>query len=60
MVSREQCIKAIWGEEGAYEVSNQALDALIRRLRVRVSEKDPDFEYIITVRGHGLRFENRN
>lgn len=60
MVSREQCIKAIWGEEGAYEVSNQALDALIRRLRVRLAEKDAEFDYIITVRGHGLRFENRN
>ena len=60
MVSREKCIKAIWGEEGAYEVSNQALDALIRRLRVRIAENDPDFDYIVTVRGHGLRFENQN
>lgn len=59
MVSREECIKAVWGEEGAYDISNQALDALIRRLRVRIAEKDADFTYIVTVRGHGLRFENR-
>lgn len=60
VVSREMCIKTVWGEEGAYEVSNQALDALIRRLRVRIAEIDKEHSYIVTVRGHGLRFENRN
>ena len=59
MVSREDCIKAVWGDEGAYDVSNQALDALIRRLRVRIFELDANNTYIVTVRGHGLRFENQ-
>jgi DNA-binding response OmpR family regulator len=51
-------IAAVWGEEHAYEVSNQALDALVRRLRDRLSEIDPKNNFIVTVRGHGLRLEN--
>jgi DNA-binding response OmpR family regulator len=39
-------------------VSEQALDALVRRLRDRLAEIDPIHNYIITVRGHGLRLEN--
>ena len=37
---------------------DQALDALIRRLRDRLAEADPGHEYVVTVRGHGLRLEN--
>lgn len=57
VVSRLDVIRAVWGEEDAYEVSNQALDALVRRLRERLAEVD-DHEYVITVRGHGLRLDN--
>ncbi|MBT3240496.1 MAG: FHA domain-containing protein [Chloroflexi bacterium] len=57
VVSRRTLIETIWGEENSYEVSNQALDALVRRLRDRLSEIDP-YEFIITVRGHGLRLDN--
>jgi DNA-binding response OmpR family regulator len=49
---------AVWGEEEAISVSDQAMDALIRRLRYRIEEKDPDHTYIITVRGHGVRLDN--
>ncbi|MCH7481114.1 MAG: winged helix-turn-helix domain-containing protein, partial [Chloroflexi bacterium] len=48
----------VWQEEEAYEVSNQALDALVRRLRDRIREADPKNAYVITVRGHVLRLEN--
>ena len=58
VVSRQDLIEGVWGEEGAYEVSNQALDALIRRLRDRLAALDPTHNYIVTVRGHGLRLEN--
>lgn len=58
VVSRNLLIQAVWGEEYAIGVSEQALDALIRRLRERLAAFDPDHNYIVTVRGHGLRLEN--
>jgi hypothetical protein len=58
VVSRDELINAVWGEEGSW-VTEQALDALVRRLRERINQLDPDYEYIITVRGHGLRLENQ-
>ena len=58
VVTRHELIAAVWGEEHAYDISNQALDALVRRLRDRLAEVEPDFSFIITVRGHGLRLDN--
>ena len=58
VVSRDELIHAVWGEEGNW-VTEQALDALVRRLRERINQIDPDHEYIVTVRGHGLRLENQ-
>ena len=58
VVTREELIRAIWGEEEAYTVSNQALDALVRRLRDRLGEIDDSHDYVVTVRGHGLRLDN--
>jgi pSer/pThr/pTyr-binding forkhead associated (FHA) protein len=60
VVSREELIARIWSNEQSEGVSDQALDALIRRLRERLYKLDPDFEYILTVRGHGLRLQNRS
>lgn len=57
VVSRSEVIDSVWGQ-AAEGVSEQALDALVRRLRDRIAEVDPSREYIITVRGHGLRLEN--
>ncbi len=59
LVSRQEIVERVWEGENAYGVSEQAIDALVRRLRDRIAERDPDHEYIVTVRGHGLRFENR-
>jgi pSer/pThr/pTyr-binding forkhead associated (FHA) protein len=58
VVSRKNLALAVWGEDEAMDVSDQALDALIRRLRDRLAELDPRHEFIVTVRGHGLRLDN--
>ncbi len=58
VVSRQELIEAIWGSEVADGVSEQAVDALVRRLRERLTGIDPDHAYIITIRGHGLRLDN--
>jgi pSer/pThr/pTyr-binding forkhead associated (FHA) protein len=58
VVPRRKLIETIWGEEQAIEVSEQALDALVRRLRDRLANIDPIHSFIITVRGHGLRLDN--
>jgi hypothetical protein len=58
VVSRSDLISAIWGDEGAIGISDQALDALVRRLRERIALIDPDHEYLVTVRGHGIRLDN--
>lgn len=59
VVSRDKLVDAIWGREQSEGVSEQALDALIRRLRDRLAEIDPNHDFIVTVRGHGLRLENK-
>ena len=59
LVPRQEIVERVWEGENSYGVSEQAFDALVRRLRDRITERDPDHEYIVTVRGHGLRFENR-
>ncbi len=58
VVTRKDLIADVWGEEQAVEVSEQALDALVRRLRDRLAGIEPDQTYVITVRGHGLRMDN--
>jgi hypothetical protein len=57
--SRDEIVDAVWGEEGAAGVTEQAIDALIRRLRDRLAELDQEHQYVVTVRGHGFRLENR-
>ncbi len=59
VVTREQIVEAVWPEAASEGVSEQAIDALVRRLRERIEESDDEFRYIITVRGHGFRLENR-
>lgn len=60
VVSREEIIRAVWPGEDPGGISDQAIDALVRRLRARLAELDPAHEYIVTVRGHGFRLENRS
>jgi len=58
VVSRADLVAAVWGEDEALGVSDQALDALIRRLRDKLSTYDPSHQYVVTVRGHGIRLDN--
>lgn len=58
VINRDSIAVYVWpGTEGV-GVSDQAIDALVRRLRDRLSEIDPKHEYIVTVRGHGFRLDN--
>ena len=59
VVSRDTIVETVWPEEEAMGISEQAIDALVRRLRDRISAVDPDHAYIVTVRGHGFRLDNR-
>lgn len=56
--SRDDVIEAVWPDSAEEGISEQAIDALARRLRERLSEADPAHQYIITVRGHGFRLDN--
>jgi hypothetical protein len=58
VVDRQQLVSEAWGDEEAVGVSDQALDALLRRLRDRIAEIDPAHTYIVTVRGHGIKLDN--
>ncbi len=58
VVSRAELIQVVWGEDDAVGVSEQALDALIRRLRDRLAAINPEHAFLVTVRGHGLRLDN--
>ena len=59
VVSRDEIASHVWpGTEGV-GVSDQAIDALVRRLRDRLSDVDPGYNYVLTVRGHGFRLNNQ-
>jgi len=58
VVTREEVIEGVWPGTAANGVSDQAIDALVRRLRERLEEVDPGQAYIATIRGHGFRLEN--
>ena len=55
--SRDEIIDAVWSRKEREGVSEQAIDALVRRLRERLTEIDPGGLYVITVRGHGFRLD---
>ena len=56
--TREAVVDTVWPETHGEGVSEQAIDALVRRLRDRLHEIDADHQYIVTMRGHGFRLEN--
>jgi len=55
VITRDQAIEAVW-PDAVGGVTDQALDALVYRLRERLAELDTDYNYIVTVRGHGFRY----
>ena len=58
VISRSEVIRSVWGTQESVGVTDQALDALVRRIRERISEIDSQHKYIITVRGQGYRLDN--
>jgi hypothetical protein len=58
VVSRQDLISDVWGDDVSQGVSDQALDALIRRLRDRIAQIDNSHDYLVTVRGFGFRINN--
>ncbi len=54
---RDAIIEVVWPGTEGLGVSEQAIDALVRRLRDRLAEVD-EYNYIVTVRGHGFRLDN--
>lgn len=57
--SRDEIVAAVWPDEAEEGVTEQAIDALVRRLRERLSELGRERCFVVTVRGHGFRLENR-
>jgi len=55
VVSREEIARYVWPDAYEEGVTEQAIDALVHRLRERLAAVDPDTHYIVTVRGHGFR-----
>ena len=55
--TREELAAYVWPEEDPSGISDEAINSLIRRLRKRLMEVDPNHRYIYAVRGHGFRFE---
>jgi pSer/pThr/pTyr-binding forkhead associated (FHA) protein len=60
VVSREESVDRVWGDKESIGVTEQAIDALVRRLRTRLIKQDPTHGYIITVRGVGYILQNDN
>jgi pSer/pThr/pTyr-binding forkhead associated (FHA) protein len=56
--SREDVVQAVWPDVQSDGVSEQSIDALVRRLRDRIAEFDLEYQYIVTVRGQGFRLDN--
>ena len=59
IVNREVVVHTVWSEVLEEGVSEQAIDALVRRLRERLAELDSEHQYVVTVRGHGFRFADK-
>lgn len=57
VISRDAIVETVWPGTDGLGVSEQAIDALVRRLRDRLVELD-EYNYIVTVRGHGFRLDN--
>lgn len=55
--SRDAIVDVVWPGTEGLGVSEQAIDALVRRLRDRLVELD-DYNFVVTVRGHGFRLDN--
>lgn len=58
VVDRDSIVDIVWPGTDGIGVTEQAIDALVRRLRDRLAELD-EHDYVVTVRGHGFRLDNK-
>ena len=58
IVSRDEIVEYVWPDSEGSGVSEQAIDALVRRLRERLGELDSETAFVKTVRGYGFRLSN--
>lgn len=54
VVTREEIAQTLWPEAKG-GITDQAIDAVVHRLRERLASLDPNTKFIETVRGHGFR-----
>ncbi len=57
VVDRDQIVEVVWPGTDGIGVTEQAIDALVRRLRDRLVELNKH-DFVVTVRGHGFRLDN--
>ncbi len=57
LCAREEIIRRVWPEVEATGVSEEALDALVHRLRERLRAAGASRPLIVTVRGQGIRLD---
>jgi beta-N-acetylhexosaminidase len=57
VVPREELVRQVWPEAHSEGVSEEALDALVRRVRERIVQAGGERSYIVTLRGQGFRLE---
>lgn len=57
VVPREQLVQHVWPDAHTEGVSEEALDALVRRVRERIVQAGGERSYIVTLRGQGFRLE---
>jgi DNA-binding response OmpR family regulator len=57
VVPREDLVRHVWPEAHTEGVSEEALDALVRRVRERIVQAGGERSYIETLRGQGFRLE---
>ena len=55
IISRAEIVSAVWPLANPDGVSEEAVDGLIKRLRRRLRQTQPQQEYLQVIRGRGLR-----
>lgn len=58
VVSRPDIVQYVWADEAAAGVSDDAVSALVKRLRARVREGPRQLDYVQVVKGRGVRLAN--
>ena len=59
-LSYQQIITQVWDDVDSAGVSKDAVNGVVKRLRARLKEIQPDKNYIETLRGYGFRLSQEN